>query len=351
MVNETHLGTPVQCGRCSKPFSVRVPTASAAVAAPAAPPPPAASSDDDDDVHLEWDAPGVAEIMGPRSTPAASRAPGGSPAGSAAATMGPSCRLEVGAATHPGRVRARNEDSFLIQSLSWCNLDLRRDIGLFVVADGVGGSEAGDQASGLVIRVIGNTLAPLLTGVLTGQQSSVSPAQLVQAIDGAVHSANRVVFQRSQTSPTLRGMAATAAVVLFWDGLVYISHVGDCRVYHYRAGQIAQVTKDQTLVARMVELGQLSPREAANHPARNEVAQAVGKHAEIAPAPYQLRVAPGDWLIVACDGLHAHVEPAQMVTLLRQPPPAASFVAQQFVEMANAGGGSDNVTVVAVRCM
>jgi protein phosphatase len=259
------------------------------------------------------------------------------------------CPLDVGAATHPGRQRPRNEDSFLVQSLSWCNLDQRHDVALVVVADGVGGYEAGDQASGLLIRVVGNTVTPLMTGVLTGQSPGVTATQLAQTIESSVHSANRVIFQRAQGNPNCRGMASTCAVVLVWNGQVQIGHVGDCRVYHYRAGHLTQVTKDQTLVARMVELGQISAREAQNHPARNEVAQAVGKHVEVAPASYQLRLAPGDWLIAACDGLHAHVEAPALEGVLRRAPASAALVAQQLVDLANQGGGSDNITVLAVR--
>jgi protein phosphatase len=295
-------------------------------------------NESDNDIVLDWDAPGAAQMMAQGAT---------QPAPALTTT---SVRLDVAGYTHTGRVRARNEDSFLVQSLSWSNLDQRHDLSLIVVADGVGGYEAGDQASGLLIRIVGNSLAPLMNGFLTGMHKYVTSAQMVESINTALQSANRVIFQRAQTSPNCRGMASTAAVVLVWDGNVIIGHVGDTRVYHYRSHQLTQVTRDQTLLARMIELGQISPRDAANHPARNEVAQAVGKHPELAPASYQLRLAPGDTLLVACDGLHAHVDYRKLDAALRQAPPAAWMVAHQLVEMANVNGGSDNITVVAIRC-
>ena len=89
-------------------------------------------------------------------------------------------------------------------------------------------------------------------------------------------------------------MGATAAVVFVWDGEVRIAHVGDCRVYHHHAGKLTQVTTDQTLVARMVELGTLTPEEAKSHPSRNEVTHAVGKYPTLEPARHQLRLEPGD---------------------------------------------------------
>jgi PPM family protein phosphatase len=341
MVQESHLNGAVTCGRCNRPFMVRAPAA----VAPAASWTPSPSREEDmtksdNDVVLDWDAPGASAYMGQ----------GQGVTQPAPALTTTNIRLDVAGYTHPGRVRPRNEDSFLVQSLSWCNVDQRHDLSLVVVADGVGGYEAGDQASGLLIRIVGNTLAPLMTGFLTGMHKEVTPAQIAQTIDTALQSANRVIFQRAQTSPNCRGMASTASVVLIWDGQVYIGHVGDTRVYHYRSHQLTQVTRDQTLLARMIELGQITPREAANHPARNEVAQAVGKHTELAPAGYQLRLAPGDTLLVACDGLHTHVDARMLDGALRQPPPAAWMMAHQLVELANVHGGSDNITVVAVRC-
>lgn len=293
--------------------------------------------DSDNDVVLDWDAPGAAAMMQGHTQPAP-------------ALTTTHVRLDIGGYTHTGRVRKRNEDSFLVQTLSWSNLDTRHDLAVVVVADGVGGYEAGDQASGLLIRIVGNTLAPLLTGFLTGMHKEVTPTQISQTINTALQNANRVIFQRATTSPNCKGMASTGIVAVIWNGQVQIGHVGDTRAYHYRSHQLTQVTRDQTLLNRMIDLGQISAREAQNHPARNEVAQAVGKHAELAPAGYQLRLAPGDTLLLACDGLHAHVDARMLDNALRQAPPAAWMIAQQLVESANVHGGSDNTTVVAIRC-
>lgn len=293
--------------------------------------------DSDNDVVLDWDAPGAAAMMQGHTQPAP-------------ALTTTHVRLDIGGYTHTGRVRKRNEDSFLVQTLSWSNLDTRHDLAVVVVADGVGGYEAGDQASGLLIRIVGNTLAPLLNGFLTGMHKEVTPTQISQTINTALQNANRVIFQRATTSPNCKGMASTGIVAVIWNGQVQIGHVGDTRAYHYRSHQLTQVTRDQTLLNRMIDLGQISAREAQNHPARNEVAQAVGKHAELAPAGYQLRLAPGDTLLLACDGLHAHVDGRMLDNALRQAPPAAWMIAQQLVESANVHGGSDNTTVVAIRC-
>jgi protein phosphatase len=141
-------------------------------------------------------------------------------------------------------------------------------------------------------------------------------------------------------------MGATAAVVLVWEDVALIRHVGDCRVYHQRAERLRQLTRDQSLAERMVELGQLSPKEAARHPSRHEVAQAIGKHASLEPGRSEVTLERGDWLVVCCDGLYAHVSDAALAKAVNESLQAADL-ADRLVAMANEGGGSDNCTVIA----
>jgi protein phosphatase len=249
-------------------------------------------------------------------------------------------------------VRARNEDSHAVVQLTAANLDQRRDVALIVLADGMGGYDAGDRASALTVQAVSSALFLHLAHALfvQGQEKPPALGGLEGGICTALKNANRVVFEKAQTTPAFKGMGATAAVVLLWEGQVLIGHVGDTRVYHQSAGLVRQVTKDQTLVARMVEMGKLTAEEALTHPSRNEVTQAVGKFADLQPASYELKAAPGDWLIVACDGLHAHVEERLLAGTLREAEPSAARVAQRLVDLADERGGSDNCTVVAVRC-
>jgi protein phosphatase len=258
-------------------------------------------------------------------------------------------RFDIGCATTSGRLRSRNEDSYLVQQLAWCNLDQIHNVALVVVADGMGGYDAGDQASGLVIRTVADGLAGLFAKALLAK-TPPQPTECADAIDKALKQANRVVIQQGQSDPNAAGMGATAVVVLVWDDAVQIGHIGDCRVYHGRGPKLTQVTRDQTFVARMVELGKLTPAEAQVHPQRNEVTQAIGKHNQLQPAAYPLRLNAGDWLVIACDGLHAHVDHAMLSAAIQQAPASAGGLAQQLVDLANQHGGSDNCTVVAVRC-
>ncbi len=371
-VQPEHLGSRVQCAKCAKPFQTpSAPTASGsfpAVPPPPAPPPaPAAparsgflsglrgflhsitpgqqaassstsppdSATAEDHLEIELDGPAAA------AGPAATAPPPFAAAGSC---------LEVGSATSTGRVRNRNEDSYLTQHLTLSNLDQRRELALLVVADGMGGYDAGDQASALVIRSVAAAFAPVLSGLVAAKEPPAL-ATLAEAAGNALKGANRLVYDQAQTVPGCKGMGATAAVVVVLGLDVVIGHVGDCRVYQVKDGRLVQLTKDQTLVARMVEMGKLTEREALTHPQRNEVTQAVGKHSDIQPAVYQSKLTAGDWLVIACDGLHAHVDGPALHGVLCDPALSAGRAAAQLVDLANQGGGSDNCTVVAVRCL
>jgi protein phosphatase len=299
LLQEQHLGAPVQCKKCARTFLVQI---GAVAQAPPAPAQPAM------------------------------------------------CRLDIACATSTGRVRKRNEDSFLVQYFTWFNLDQRHELALVVVADGMGGHEAGDQASGIAIRAAGSAVAPLLSGALSGQFKDSRDPMIAESMAYALQEANRAVFRKAQANPAFKGMAATADIVLIWDNRVMIAHVGDTRVYHQRAHQLKQVTKDQTLVARMIELGQLTPEEAVTNPARNEVLQGVGKRFDIEPASYELMLQVGDWLLVACDGLHAHLDARVLQDTISQASASAPLLANRLVELADQNGGSDNCTVAVVRC-
>jgi protein phosphatase len=260
------------------------------------------------------------------------------------------CRLDIGSASSRGRVRERNEDSLFVQQLTWIAQDQSHEIALIVVADGMGGHPAGDQASRLVIRTMGSVLAPLLTGALNGQFKDAAAPTLAETIDYAIQEANRAVYRKGKADPACKGMGATAAVVLAWDGQALIGHVGDCRVYHQSGNRLTQVTRDQTLVARMVELGQLTPEEAATHPARNEVTQAIGARAEVEPSQHRLQLTRGDWLIIACDGLYTHVDDRALQDAVSRSAHSATRLASYLIDLANRGGGTDNCTVVTAYC-
>jgi serine/threonine protein phosphatase PrpC len=302
-VAEQHVGKPVKCHKCSRMFTVQ----------------PTVLSD---------------------------KPPSTEPVPHTAGAL----RLDIAGVTSVGRERSRNEDSFLVQHLTWSDCNQNYQLALLIVADGMGGHAGGDQAARLALRTIGAALAPLLTSAIASEHREVTRAGLTNSVDGAIKEANRVVQEAAAMDRKLKGMGATAAVVVIWNGRAVIGHIGDCRVYLQHAAHLKQLTRDQTLVNRMVELGQLTPHEAAGHVAGNAVTQAIGVRKVIEPAHYKLKLVPGDWLVVACDGLHGQVDDKTIQATLAKAPYSAPLLANRLVDLADQSGGVDNCTVVAVRC-
>ena len=260
-------------------------------------------------------------------------------------------RLDIGSATNRGQVRQLNEDCFLVQHLTWSDLDYCRETALVIVTDGLGGHKAGDEAARIVIRTVGSAINGLLASALGRKIRDTSVNNLNERIQEAILQANTAVKEKSATDPSLKGMAATVSAVLIWNGQIIIGHVGDCRVYLFRNDKLEQVTVDQTLVNRMVELGQLTPEEAKDHPARNEITQAVGMYSRIEPASHHMLLKQGDTVVVTSDGLNAHVDDRMIAGAIRKTGYSASILANHLVDMANKGGGEDNITVAVINCI
>jgi len=319
---------------------VKPPPASAASPAPSAPVPPQAPPVPPVRPSAATAPPSGTTIPLAQPVPPASAGP------ASRAVLYPP-RLLVSGTSSRGRVRDRNEDRYQTLQWSWNDADGTHEVALLVVADGMGGYQAGDEASALAVRTVMSQLGPVIGAATSGRRPD--GAALGTALDQALREANRVVFQQAASEARCKGMGATAAVVVIWDGRAYFGHVGDCRIYLHRGSELKQLTEDQTLVARMVALGQLKPEEAVQHEARNEVTQAIGGRATIEPSRGSQELLRGDYLLVACDGLAAHVEKPTIQQVLNRPTVPALHQASQLVNMADEGGGSDNCTVVVAH--
>lgn len=245
-------------------------------------------------------------------------------------------------------MRERNEDALLIRRQSWNRHDDLCELALLAVADGMGGYGGGAQASMLTIRELQWALSPVFDGALAGQLKPEPTAN--DQLRRALGRASQAVHAAAQADAQLKGMGAAAVVALVWDNTAFVGHVGDCRAYHFHNGELKQATRDQTLIQRMLDLGTLSRHEAQHHPARNELSQAIGRRPDVAPDLCQLSLEPGDWLILACDGLQTHLGDEELRKEIELALPAASFLADRLVSVANERGGSDNCTVIAVHC-
>lgn len=278
-------------------------------------------------------------------------------------------RLDIACWTSTGVVRTGNEDAFAVLHAAESRQDDLGEAAIVLLCDGMGGYEAGEVAAALAIQTLRQNLtqlkpfnvaagaSPFVTDVLSqtprpsGHGGSAPGLDDVKAaIKAALKDANRQVFQASRAPGSKRrGMGCTAEAV-FLDGRhVVVGHVGDSRTYHMHHGRLVQLTRDQTLVNRLVELGTLSADEAETHPRRNELQQALGGQPDVDPGMYHGVLAPGDWVLVCSDGLTNHVSAKEMEQMLLTEATSAEMAARRLVNLTLILGATDNVTVVAVR--
>jgi protein phosphatase len=261
-------------------------------------------------------------------------------------------RLDVAAWTTTGMTRAGNEDALAVVRAGELREDAEEEYALVLVADGRGGSAAGEVAAALAVQSLRRTLIaePPFRGLAEDPGLPRAPADRAavrRRVLDALREANRLVYRAAREQPGRRGMGCTAEAVYLDGRQVVVGHVGDSRTYHLSRGRLVQLTRDQTLVGRLVELGQLTPAEAEVHPRRAELRQAIGGRMEVEPELYDAVLAPGDWVVVCTDGLNC-VRPAVVQDILERAT-SAEQAARRLVNQANLQGAADNVSVVVVR--
>lgn len=227
-----------------------------------------------------------------------------------------------GARTDVGRVRATNEDRFVARPP------------LFLVADGMGGQNAGEVAAAITADLIE-------AGAADGTIRTI--ADLAQALGRA----NAAVWQRAAADRELQGMGTTCTAMLVAGSRALVAHVGDSRAYLLRRDELRQLTVDHTLMQRLVEEGRLRPADVATHPQRSVIVRAIGAAADLSPDRLTVELEPGDRLLLCSDGLTGPLAVDEIeATLAGTPNPQAA--AEQLVHLANAAGGADNVTALVV---
>jgi protein phosphatase len=227
------------------------------------------------------------------------------------------------AATDPGRRRRHNEDSYVCEPP------------LFAVADGIGGAQAGEVASGLAAAALRDN---------SGDGDGDGDAR--GRIDALVQEANRRVYERQATDDAVSGMGTTMTAALVEGDHVWIGHVGDSRAYRIRDGSLEQLTEDHSLVAELVRTGKLSPEEAEDHPQRSIVTRALGTDPDVDVDTFQVDAKPGDLFLLCSDGLTTMVDGATILDEIEDNRDDLHAAAKALVRAANRGGGEDNITVV-----
>lgn len=225
------------------------------------------------------------------------------------------------ARTHAGLVRAANEDAVLARP------------GLWVVSDGMGGHDAGDFASGAVVEALAAIPADL------------GPATLMHAARDAVQDAHRAIAAEAARRGATIG--ATVVILVIADAHFLCLWAGDSRLYRLRDGALEMLSLDHSVVGQMVEAGDLTWAEAETHPQANQITRAVGVGATLDLDKRRGEVRPGDRFLLCSDGLTRHADDATLTRLLAEAPIDAA--AGRLLDAALAGGGSDNVSVIAVE--
>jgi protein phosphatase len=231
--------------------------------------------------------------------------------------------VNIGVATHTGRKRRHNEDSYVVEPP------------MFAVADGMGGAKAGEVASGLAA-------AALKEPGTDGTSGEERVTQLIQE-------ANRRVFRRANEDREASGMGTTMTVALVEDGRVVFGHVGDSRAYLIREGSIEQLTDDHSLVAELVRSGRLTPEEAEAHPQRSVITRAVGTEPDVDVDTFTIEPEVGDLFLICSDGLTDMVDDRTIIDAIERHRGDLDEAAKALVGAANRVGGEDNITVLLVE--
>jgi protein phosphatase len=230
---------------------------------------------------------------------------------------------ERAGATDPGRKRRRNEDSYVL------------DPPLFVVADGMGGAQAGEVASRLAAAAFREY-----------HDADELPAD--ERLAAIVQEANRRIYERAREDAQASGMGTTVTAALLAQDKLVLGHVGDSRAYRLRGDEVTQLTDDHSLVADLVRSGRLTPEEAEAHPQRSVITRALGTDPEVDVDAIAVDAEPGDVFLLCSDGLTTMVTDDAILRLV-QGAKSLEDAARELVRAANRGGGEDNVTVILFR--
>jgi protein phosphatase len=243
--------------------------------------------------------------------------------------------ISAASATDVGQIRGHNED-FLLNWEPSTPEEAEEHGWLYIVADGVGGADAGEIASQFATEQV-------QAHYLAASENREWHGRLLDAMQMANSNLRQMVAERNDSSR----MATTMVVLVLHNGVATLANVGDSRAYHWRNGRLEQITRDQTLVAKLVEEGAITAQEAINHPRGNVILYSIGseKHPKI--DTYEMALLTGDMFVLCSDGLPKHVTDEEIRETIEQQGPEAAV--HTLIELANRRGGEDNITVTVVR--
>jgi protein phosphatase len=237
--------------------------------------------------------------------------------------------LRTAAQTDVGLRRRGNEDRYAVDP----------QLGLCLVADGMGGHSAGQVASALAAE----------SAVSSLRERKGSDATPAEKLRGAIEDANRAIYSAARQKNEYSGMGTTVVALLVEGTRAAIAHVGDSRAYRVRGGRIRQLTDDHSIVGELLRRHEITADDARDHPHRHVLTRALGVRGHVQPDLAELTLSPGDLFVLCSDGLTNHIEDHEIAKLVTESSELEAGCAA-LIELANRRGGEDNITVALARC-
>jgi protein phosphatase len=249
-------------------------------------------------------------------------------------------KIEIYGLTDVGLVRDHNEDS----------IGENHDLGLAVLADGMGGHRGGEVASAITVSTILESLDDKLKNINPGDTDETTGFSLESiAVNDAVIKANENVFTSSNENARYRGMGTTVVVLLFHDNRFTVAHVGDSRLYRYRDGELEQITRDHSLMQELVDKGFYTTEQARESLNKNLVTRAIGAEESVQVDVHEDIVHPGDIYLLCSDGVSDMLEDDVIKTTIADNSENLEKIATELIRLSNESGGKDNISVILAR--
>ncbi len=249
--------------------------------------------------------------------------------------------LEIVVKTDPGMVRSHNEDSVFGNPHR----------GLVILADGMGGYNAGEVASGMATTVLSTELESAFNARSPDDAGPSGEYFAHAAIFDRVAQTNAAIYHAAESQPQYAGMGTTLVLALFHDNKLTVAHIGDSRLYRLRGGEFTQLTRDHSLLQEQIDAGMISAEDARHSQNKNLVTRALGVDPEVETELHDHDVLPGDLYLLCSDGLNDMVEDEETAMTLQMLGANLELAATQLIQMANDNGGRDNVSVILVKVL
>ncbi|MDR7869893.1 MAG: Stp1/IreP family PP2C-type Ser/Thr phosphatase [Tissierellaceae bacterium] len=235
--------------------------------------------------------------------------------------------------TDNGLSRENNQDSLFISDLE--------DLPLFIVADGMGGHNAGEIASNIAVETIKEKF-------LENRNKLINKDNIIKTIEESICEANKKIYFEALSTPHYSGMGTTLTMAYIFDESVYIGHIGDSRAYYIDDSGIEQITEDDSLVNELIKNGSITKEEAFTHPQRNVITKALGTSIDIDINVQTLEYKVGNILIICSDGLSNMVKENRILDIVKSEE-NVKLACERLVELAKENGGLDNITIIIIK--